>query len=56
MDTAVVLDGIKGVGSLCAINKYGELTSVGDGCLSDIDNYDGVNYNLFNMNEVNYNE
>lgn len=54
LDNAVLLDGIKGLGSAGCVDIYGNTISVGDGIVDNIITYDGVTANLTDLEVVKY--
>lgn len=54
LDNAVLLDGIKGLGSPGCVDIYGNTISVGDGIIDNTLTYDGVTANLTDLEVVKY--
>lgn len=54
LDNAVLLDGIKGLGSAGCVDIYGNTVSVGDGIIDNTLTYDGVTANLTDLEVVKY--
>lgn len=54
LDSAVLLDGVKGLGSAGCVDIYGNTISVGDGIIDNTLTYDGVTANLTDLEVVKY--
>ena len=54
LDNAVLLDGVKGLGSAGCVDIYGNTISVGDGIIDNTLTYDGVTANLTDLEVVKY--